>query len=492
MLWTPLPPDAHYHDDGALTFHAYPGLIGGERMRDFGKFVPAEGSSGQAMPLAEVLAAFSYALDITEGQPEGHCVRASWIAAHIGRAIGLSGKDLAELHYTILLKDLGCSSNAARLSQLYQTDDRAFKREFKTMGSGMSGALRFLFSHVARAEPIGRRVGAIAQVLRNAGSIADEMIVTRCTRGSDIARQLRFSDRVADGIYALDELWDGSGRPCGLAGEAIPLFARIALLSQVAEVFHARGGAMAARTEVQHRSGRWFDPALVRAFLSVSRDEAFWAGLTSPMIDAKVLALSFDGDVVFVDEDYMDDIAAAFGEVVDAKSPYTGGHSQRVADYTVAVASAIGFPADRMRWLRRGALLHDIGKLGVSNAILDKPAKLDDEEWVSMRNHAVHTQAILSRLTAFHDLAPIAAAHHERLDGTGYPLRLSGEEICLPTRIITVADFFDALVADRPYRAAMPAVDALEIIGAEVGKAIDPDCFAALSRLAADGLVAAH
>jgi hypothetical protein len=147
LLWTPLPPDAHYHDDGALTFHAYPGLIGGERMRDFGKFVPAEGSSGQAMPLAEVLAAFSYALDITEGQPEGHCVRASWIAAHIGRAIGLSGKDLAELHYTILLKDLGCSSNAARLSQLYQTDDRAFKRELKTMGSGMSGALRFLFSH---------------------------------------------------------------------------------------------------------------------------------------------------------------------------------------------------------------------------------------------------------------------------------------------------------------------------------------------------------
>lgn len=444
---------------------------------------------GQVMPLAEVLAAFSYALDITEGQPEGHCVRASWIAGHIGRQIGLAGHDLAELHYAVLLKDLGCSSNAARLSELYRADDRRFKHDFKTMGAGIPGALRFLFTHVGRREPIGRRVGAIAQVLKNAGAIADEMIATRCTRGADIARQLRFSDRVADSIFALDELWDGSGRPLGLAGDAIPLFARIALLAQVAEVFHARGGAIAARTEIKRRSGRWFDPALVDAFLAVSKVPDFWTDLASPMIEAKVLALSFDGDMVFVDEAYLDDIAAAFGEVVDAKSPYTGGHSQRVADYAFAIAGRIGFPEDRLRWLRRGAFLHDIGKLGVSNAILDKPAKLDDEEWVAMRGHAAHTQAILSRLSAFRDLAPIAAAHHERLDGTGYPLGLSGDAIGQATRIITIADFFDALVAERPYRAAMPVDRALAIIGGEVGKAIDPDCFAALGTLVSEGLL---
>jgi putative nucleotidyltransferase with HDIG domain len=447
-------------------------------------------AAGQAMPLAEVLAAFSYALDITEGQPEGHCVRASWIAGHVGRAIGLAGHDLAELHYATLLKDLGCSSNAARLSELYRTDDRAFKHEFKTMGASVPGALRFLFAHVGSSEPILRRVGAIAQVLRKAGTIADEMIATRCTRGADIARQLRFSERVAEGIYALDELWDGSGRPRGLAGEAIPLFARIALLAQVAEVFHARGGAIAARTEVRRRAGRWFDPALVAAFLKVSEGEAFWHDLASPTIDQKVLALSFDGDIVLVDEDYLDDIAAAFGGVVDAKSPYTGGHSQRVADYAVAIATRIGFDKDRLRWLRRGALLHDIGKLGVSNAILDKPAKLDDAEWTTMRGHAGHTQAILSRLSAFRDLAPIAAAHHERLDGTGYPLRLSGDAICQATRIITIADFFDALVADRPYRAAIPVDQALAIIEGEVGKAIDPYCFTALRDLAAEGRLA--
>jgi putative nucleotidyltransferase with HDIG domain len=457
-------------------------------VREFGTITADMSAGSQAMPLAEVLAAFSYALDITEGQPEGHCVRASWIAGNIGREIGLTGHDLAELHYTALLKDLGCSSNSARLSELYRADDRSFKHDFKTMGASLPGALRFLFTHVGRREPIGKRVSAIANVLKNAGTIADEMIVTRCTRGADIARQLRFSEDVADGIYALDELWDGTGRPRKLAGEAIPLFARIALLSQVAEVFHARGGAVAARAEIKKRSGRWFDPALVRAFLTVSKRPEFWADLASPMIEAKVLALSFDGDIIFVDEDYLDDIAAAFGEVVDAKSPYTGGHSQRVADYASAVAARIGFDPARLRWLRRGALLHDIGKLSVSNAILDKPAGLDDEEWVTMRGHAGHTQAILSRLSAFSDLAPIAAAHHERLDGTGYPLGLSGDAICQATRIITIADFFDALVAERPYRGAMPVERALAIIGAEVGKAIDPDCFAALSALAAEGL----
>jgi putative nucleotidyltransferase with HDIG domain len=441
----------------------------------------------EAIPLAEVLAAFSHALDITEGQPEGHCVRASWIAGHVGRAIGLGPADLTELHYTVLLKDLGCSSNAARLSELYRADDRGFKRDFKTIGSGTRGALRFLFTHVGRGDPVGQRIGAIANVLRNAGAIADELISTRCTRGADIARQLHFSDRVADGVYALDELWDGTGRPRRLKGEAIPLFARIALLSQVAEVFHAEGGPAAARAEIERRKGSWFDPVLVGAFLGVSANPAFWASLVAPDIESKVLAMSWESDIVVIDEDYLDDIAAAFGQVVDAKSPYTSGHSERVADYAGAIAREVGFPAERLRWLRRGALLHDIGKLGVSNAILDKPAKLDDAEWVTMRDHAVHTRAILGRLSVFRDLAPIAAAHHERIDGTGYPLQLAGEAITLPTRIITVADFFDALVANRPYRKAMPAEQALAIIGGEVGHAVDPQCFAALARLVRSG-----
>jgi putative nucleotidyltransferase with HDIG domain len=166
--------------------------------------------------------------------------------------------------------------------------------------------------------------------------------------------------------------------------------------------------------------------------------------------------------------------------VIDAKSPYTSGHSTRVAQFATMIGEQMGVPAVRRRWLHRAALLHDIGKLGVSNTILDKPGKLDTAEWEIMRTHASHTQEILGRVGALNDLAPVAAAHHERLDGRGYPLGLSDVQISRETRIITICDFYDALTAERPYRSAMPTDEALAIIGAEVGSAIDSDCFDAL------------
>lgn len=122
-----------------------------------------------------------------------------------------------------------------------------------------------------------------------------------------------------------------------------------------------------------------------------------------------------------LDEDYLDTIAAAFGSVVDSKSPYTAGHSERVTVYSDLIGQEVGFDNDFRRWLKRGALLHDVGKLGVSNSILDKPGKLTDAEWVDVKKHAQFTEEILSRISAFRELALVAGAHHERIDGNGYP-----------------------------------------------------------------------
>jgi HD-GYP domain-containing protein (c-di-GMP phosphodiesterase class II) len=145
-------------------------------------------------------------------------------------------------------------------------------------------------------------------------------------------------------------------------------------------------------------------------------------------------------------------------------------------------------PAERVRWLRRGGLLHDLGKLGVSNAVLDKPGSLDESEWAMIRRHPEHSETILSRLLPFAELAAIAGAHHERLDGKGYPRGLKGAEIRLETRIITTADIFDALTAERPYRAAMPTEKALEIMQGMVGTAIDEACLEALRQVVKKGV----
>jgi HD-GYP domain-containing protein (c-di-GMP phosphodiesterase class II) len=438
----------------------------------------------QSCDLAELVGAFSYALDITEGQPAGHCVRSCWIGSHIGIALGLDAAARTDLYYTLLLKDLGCSSNAARICELYDADDRAFKQGYKTVGTGLAATILFVARKTATVRPLRQRLAAIGNILGNGDGIAQELILSRCTRGADIARTLRFSERVAESIYRLDEHWDGSGRPDRLRGDAIPLFAQIALLSQVADVFHSHAGVAAATDEVRRRYGTWFDPKLVDAFCGIAQDSSFWSALKAPDLDRRLPALLPTSERIDVDDDYLDAIAAAFGQVIDAKSPYTAGHSTRVAELALAIGEAMDVPVSRRRWLYRAALLHDIGKLGVSNTILDKPGSLDDREWESMRSHAAHTQEILGRVSVLADIAPVAAAHHERLDGTGYPLALMDQQIGRETRIITICDFYDALTSDRPYRAAMGNDRALAIIEESVGTAIDPECFAALQRVA--------
>ena len=440
-------------------------------------------SGAAGLRLSELIGSLSHALDLTEGQPKGHCVRVCWIGMHIGQQIGMNVRMLRDLYYTLLLKDLGCSSNAARICELYLTDDLSFKRDFKTVGDNLPQMLRFVFTHTGLHAGLSERLRGIVNIMRNGRQIADELIQTRCNRGAAIARQLRFGDAVAAGIASLDEHWNGLGRPDGLKGQEIPVYARIALLAQVIDVFHATGGIDAALHEARDRSGSWFDPQLVAAFESVAQAPAFWQTLASPDVEAAVFAMEPGSGEVVLDDDYLDDIAAAFGKVVDSKSPFTSGHSARVAQYVDAIAQRLGLPDARRRWLRRGALLHDVGKLGVSNSVLDKPGKLDADEWAAVQQHAQHTEDILSRIGAFAELARVAAAHHERLDGGGYPRGLKADQITLETRIITTADIFDALSAERPYRGAVPIPKTLEMMAENVGTAIDPLCFEALKQV---------
>ena len=440
----------------------------------------ARRAARSGLRLSELLGALSHALDIAEGQPEGHCVRCCWIGMQLGEALGLPAHQLHELYYTLLLKDLGCSSNAARLSALYLTDDLTFKHDHKIIGDSLPQVLRFVLTHTGQHVGLAERIQGIVAIARNGGEIATDLIAARCERGADIARRLRFSEGVAEGIRNLDEHWDGGGKPASVAGAGIPMNARIALMAQVADVFHASAGREAALAEIRLRAGTWFDPDLAVTFEAIATEPGFWDMLASPRLEDIVLDLAPGRLGRAVDEDYLDDIAAAFAGIVDAKSPYTAGHSSRVADYADLVAGELGFPAGRRRWLRRASLLHDIGKLGVSNAILDKPGRLMAAEWVAVRGHAAQSEAILSRISAFAALARVAGAHHERLDGKGYPRGLKGDRISMDTRAITVADVYDALTAKRPYRDAMPAEKALAVMAAEVGTAFDRQCFEAL------------
>jgi HD-GYP domain-containing protein (c-di-GMP phosphodiesterase class II) len=437
--------------------------------------------AGTVYRLSEVLSALSYALDITEGQPQGHAVRTCLIGMRLADLVGFPDSERGALFYALLLKDLGCSSNAARLCSLFGADDRALKREHKlTDWSATLPSLGYAIRHVVPEAPAWVRAVRVATLATSERGSGRQLVQTRCDRGADIAAMLGFSDTTREAIRTLDEHWDGRGLPAGLRGEAIPLAGRIVGLAQSVEVFASGYGVDAAVGIALERRGSWFDPALVDGLRALRRDGDFWAAALGPSARRHLAALEPPEEVRLVDDAGLDLIAQAFARVIDAKSPYTFRHSEGVAELAVAIGRAIDLEPEELRDLRRAGLLHDIGKLGVSNLILDKPERLTEPEMAQMRLHPAFTCQILGKVPAFAPIVQPASSHHERLDGRGYHLGLPGERLTAMARALAVADVYEALTADRPYRAGLPADEALSIIRRQSGVGLCPESVEAL------------
>ena len=427
---------------------------------------------------SEILAALSHALDLTEGQPPGHAARTCLLGLRIARDLGVGADDQRALHYAMLLKDSGCSSSASRMAKLFGADDIEIKRTGKLIDwTQTSETLRYVTGNL----PARTSVGRVAQLARRLPELKREgeaIVSDRCERGAQIVRGLDLPEAAAEIVRSLDEHWDGDGRPSRIAGEQISIGARIACLAQTAEVFQRVHGNDAMRAMVEERRGRWFDPTVAAALLAIGDEDPIWSSLAHSA--SELARLAPDDHAVAADDARLDRIAETFAQVIDAKSPYTFEHSNGVARAAGAVGSRLGLDVDQLRDLRRAALLHDIGKLGISSSILDKPGKLDEAEFAQIRRHVVFTRQILLRVPAFAHLARDAAAHHERLDGSGYSDGLTAAGLSQMARILAVADVYDALTADRPYRRAMAIDDALGIMRRDVGRALCETCFEAL------------
>ncbi len=446
--------------------------------------VPVRGETSALVriPLSEVVASLSKALDLTEGQPLGHSVRACIIGMRLGQEIGLDEERLGALYYALLLKDAGCSSNASRMAALFGSDDRAVKPQMKVVDWDHKMRLAVeTWRNTGLQSSIVSRVRYFLGIARQE-QMSRDMIAARCERGADIARRLGFPDETVTAIHSLDEHWNGNGYPEGRRGDEIPLFSRILNIAQTAEVFLAKGGSDAALAVLRERRGRWFDPALVDTVVGWRADGSWWSSVTAPDQMAHATLLEPAQHAREVDDAGLDRVAEAFAEIIDAKSPFTYKHSSNVAMYACAIGERLGFDARTMQRTRRAGLLHDIGKVGVSNRILDKNGPLADDERAAVQSHPMYTWEILGRVSAFASFARQAATHHEKLDGSGYPWKLRGDELDKPSRAMVVADIYEALTADRPYRAGMPVEKALAILEQERGDKLDGDAIDALAE----------
>jgi HD-GYP domain-containing protein (c-di-GMP phosphodiesterase class II) len=437
----------------------------------------------QKLALSEVISALSFALDLTEDAVPGHAVRSCLIGMRIGSKLGLDGPQLRDLYYALLLKDIGCSSNSARMCQILGADDRTAKRSVKTVDWTRVTLEGLKLAWVNSLPEAGKLQKALRVVELGLGRERNnaEVIGIRCERGADIVRKIGLSEPCADAIYSLDEHWNGSGYPRRLKGAAIPPLARILSLSQHLDVFASEQGRERALATMVERSGSWFDPELVRIAASLYRSGDLWIGCNTREERDLVVALE-PGITTILGSDQVDRVCEAFADVVDAKSPFTYRHSIGVTDAAVGLATQFGFDAEHRQRIHRAALLHDLGKLRVSNTILDKPGKLDAAEWQIVQEHPEFSQQILARIPSFAAISQIAGRHHEKLDGSGYPHRLTADQLTLDDRIVAMADIYGALSEDRPYRAGLPPEQILAIIGKEVPSKLDPDVFEALNR----------
>jgi putative nucleotidyltransferase with HDIG domain len=448
-----------------------------------------------SISLSEIISALSYALDLTEGAVHGHALRSCLLGMRIAEEAKLPSDQTSGLYFALLLKDIGCSSNASRLCQIVGGDDRAMKagmkfEEWTKAHKPIRSTLKLFWKNVLPGAGAAAKVARILHVGPTQHKNKQEMISLRCDRGAGIITKLGMGEFAAEAVRSLDEHWDGSGYPDSVQGEQIPLLARICAVAQHLDIFSAGRGTQNAIDTLEERSGTRFDPQLVGIALSLHRRGVLWANCSpdDSEEDMRQAVLDLDsGTRQKLEPSQVDQICEAFADVVDAKSHFTFRHSVGVADAAFGIAETMGLPAGRVQLVRRAALLHDIGKLSVSNTILDKRTHLSASEWKSVHQHPRTTRLILERVRSFREMAIIAGEHHEKLDGSGYPDRLTARDLSLESRIIAVADVFGALSEDRPYRPGINLEDTLSIMTKFAPHQLDGDCFDALvSRVSSE------
>ena len=373
--------------------------------------------------LAELVAALSLGVDLGFGQPMEHVLRECIIALRLADRIGLEEDERSTVYYTALLVNVGCHSDAHEQAKWFG-DDIALKSG-KYDESGLRAAATML-SLVGSGNPPLHRVRVGVELAISGRRDFDGMIARHSALARALAERLGLSGPVQDAVGASYEYWNGKGWPGGLAGDRIPVAARLAQFAEYVEVAHRLGGYEAAVALADRRAGTQFDPALsaaLRADPEGVLGEVDSAYTWSAVIDAEpALRVTLSGES-------FERALLAIADFVDLKSPYTLGHARAVSELAAATAEQLGLPEDEARLLLRAGLVHDLGRLGVSNAIWDKPGPLGAGEWERVRLHPYLTERMLHQSEALAPLGAVAVQHRERLDGSGYPKGLTGGAI---------------------------------------------------------------
>jgi len=413
--------------------------------------------------LAELVAALSLGIDLGFGQPMEHVLRQCLIALRMAERIGLDENQRADVYYTSLLIGVGCHTDAHELAKWFG-DDIAAKADKFEYGLGLRGAMNGMRKLGSGHPPLHRfRVGL--EFMISGRRQTDGMIAHHARMARVLGEQIGLPATVLDSLAAAYELWNGRGWPGDLKGDDIPIASRLAQIAEFTEVAQRVGGVDAAKRVARKWAGKQFDPAL--SDLICAEGEMIFSGLDEIGTWDAVIDIEPALAIVLTGERF-DAALEAVANFIDLKSPYFLGHARAVADLAAEAAKQIGMSTDEVRTLRRGALVHNFGRLGVSNSIWDKPGPLGAGEWERVRMHPYLTERMLHQSESLGPLGAIAVQLRERLDGSGYPRGLAGAAISRSARILAAADTYQAMREPRPHRPPRDADEAAAELRAEV------------------------
>jgi HD-GYP domain-containing protein (c-di-GMP phosphodiesterase class II) len=421
---------------------------------------------GAGIRRAELVALLSLGTDLGLGQPMEHMIRACLIALRLGERVGLSEEQRTVVYYSGLLAWVGCHTDAYEQAKWFGDDTLARSDAHYAYDMGRLGpALAFLLRHVGgQSQPLLER-GRTGVAFVGEGRRALLAMAENHYRATDLlATRLGLGGEVRESLRQSYERWDGKGA-FQMRGDEIAPASRLINLADVVEVFGRAGGIDAAVAVARERSGGQFDPALVDVFcelapILLSEVDA------SPSWEAVISAEPALAD--WIAEADLDATLAAVGEFAELRSPWTMGHARAVAELSEQAGREFGLPENDVTVVRRAGLVQDLGLLGVPNQIWDKPGPLSHSELERLRLHPYLTDRMLAFSPALAPLGALAVQHHERLDGSGYPRGLAGDQISTGGRLLAAADAYHAMTQPRAYRPAMTASAAATQLRGEV------------------------
>jgi HD-GYP domain-containing protein (c-di-GMP phosphodiesterase class II) len=414
--------------------------------------------------LAELVATLSLVSDLGMGRPMERVLRQTVIAMRLGAAAGMDEAAATSAYYTSLLTWVGCAVDTSEVAALFGDETELYADSRDGDLGGVSLAV-FVARHLGHGKPGFRRIGMVGKFLATAGRSVQQVMQEHCQEASDLAGWLGLGPAVGEPLLQAFERWDGRGVPGSAGAEGLAPAIRLVHLADIVEAFHHTGGAEAALHVARERRGTQFDPGLVDCFCD--RHGEILERLGGVSAWEEVIALD-PGLGAAMTDDQLDRALAAFADFSDLKSPLRLGHSRGVAELSAQAGTKLGLPAADVVMLRRAALVHDIGMIGIPSGVWDEPGEWSISQRERARTHPYLTERMLARVASLAQVGHCAALHHERLDGSGYPRGLRGDAIPLPARILGAADVYNALRQPRPHRPALEAGDAERTMRDEV------------------------